>query len=81
MDCGVLKHDPEKWTPVFRKDHAPAKKLERRPIQSETIALSARSKIAVALERDARGWPRRLGRRRDAIKNRSHAGSTLVCWA
>jgi hypothetical protein len=20
-----LKHDPEKWKPVFRKDHAPAK--------------------------------------------------------
>jgi hypothetical protein len=22
-----LEHDPEKWTPVFRKDHAPTKKL------------------------------------------------------
>jgi hypothetical protein len=20
----LLKHDPEKWIPVFRKDHAPA---------------------------------------------------------
>src|SRR5215510_16376703 len=25
----VLKHDPEKWTPVFGKDHAPPKRLER----------------------------------------------------
>jgi hypothetical protein len=22
---GCLKHDPEKWNPVFRKDHAPPK--------------------------------------------------------
>jgi hypothetical protein len=28
-----LKHDPEKWTPVFRKDHAPTKKLNHDPIQ------------------------------------------------
>jgi hypothetical protein len=21
----VLEHDPEKWIPVFRKDHAPSK--------------------------------------------------------
>jgi hypothetical protein len=24
IDC-ALKHDPEKWMPVFRKDHAPSK--------------------------------------------------------
>jgi hypothetical protein len=23
--CAVLEHDPEKWQPVFRKDHAPSK--------------------------------------------------------
>jgi hypothetical protein len=23
--CGALEHDPEKWKPVFRKDHAPPK--------------------------------------------------------
>ena len=34
-----LEHDPEKWKPVFRKDHAPTKKLERQSIQSETMAL------------------------------------------
>jgi hypothetical protein len=25
----ALQHDPEKWTPVFRKDHAQTKKIER----------------------------------------------------
>jgi len=26
-DCLIdrLEHDPEKWVPVFRKDHAPSK--------------------------------------------------------
>jgi hypothetical protein len=24
-----LEHDPEKWLPVFRKDHAQTKKIER----------------------------------------------------
>ena len=24
-----LEHDPEKWTPVFRKDHAQIKEIER----------------------------------------------------
>jgi hypothetical protein len=23
--CAVLEHDPEKWKPVFRRDHAPPK--------------------------------------------------------
>jgi len=22
LGCGRLEHDPEKWAPVFRKDHA-----------------------------------------------------------
>jgi hypothetical protein len=35
----VLEHDPEKWTPLFRKDLAPAKITERQSIQSEAIAL------------------------------------------
>jgi hypothetical protein len=26
---GRLEHDPEKWTPVFRKDHAQIKEIER----------------------------------------------------
>jgi hypothetical protein len=25
----MLEHDPEKWTPVFRKDHAQIKEIER----------------------------------------------------
>jgi hypothetical protein len=24
-----LEHDPEKWVPVFRKDHAQTKEIER----------------------------------------------------
>jgi hypothetical protein len=32
-----LEHDPEKWTPVFRKDHAPTKKLDHDPIQLNRI--------------------------------------------
>jgi hypothetical protein len=32
-----LEHDPEKWTPVFRKDHAPTKKLDHDPIQFDRI--------------------------------------------
>jgi hypothetical protein len=33
----ALEHDPEKWTPVFRKDHAPTKKLAHDPIQLDRI--------------------------------------------
>jgi hypothetical protein len=33
----ALEHDPEKWTPVFRKDHAPTKKLDHDPIQFDRI--------------------------------------------
>jgi hypothetical protein len=33
-----LEHDPEKWKPVFRKDHA-VKILERQAMQSEKITL------------------------------------------
>ena len=36
---GALEHDPEKWTPVFRKDHAPPKTYRVRSIQPEAIAL------------------------------------------
>src|SRR6202012_1269628 len=35
----ALKHDPEKWMPVFRKRSCSAKILERQSIQLETIAL------------------------------------------
>jgi hypothetical protein len=27
--CGAMKHDPEKWMPVFGKDHASSNKLKR----------------------------------------------------
>jgi hypothetical protein len=32
-----LEHDPEKWMPVFRKDHAPTKNLDHDPIQFDRI--------------------------------------------
>jgi hypothetical protein len=28
-----LEHDPEKWTPVFGKDHAPMENPDHDPIQ------------------------------------------------
>jgi len=30
LNCAIswLEHDPEKWKPVFRKDHAQIKKLD-----------------------------------------------------
>jgi hypothetical protein len=31
------EHDPEKWMPVFRKDHAPTKQLDHDPIQFDRI--------------------------------------------
>jgi hypothetical protein len=33
----ALEHDPEKWMPVFRKDHAPTKKLDHDPVQFDRI--------------------------------------------
>jgi hypothetical protein len=32
-----LKHDPEKWTSGFPKDHAPIRNLDPDPIQSNRI--------------------------------------------
>jgi hypothetical protein len=34
-----LEHDPEKWIPVFRKDHAPPKIKSAMTIQPKAIAL------------------------------------------
>src|ERR1043166_2594302 len=28
----ALEHDPEKWTPVFGKDHAPPREIQRIPL-------------------------------------------------
>jgi hypothetical protein len=38
-DRGVLEHDPEKWKPVFRKDHAQSKRLDRDAIPSNRILI------------------------------------------
>jgi hypothetical protein len=35
----LLEHDPEKWTPVFRKDHAQTRRLSTVSIQPKRIAL------------------------------------------
>jgi hypothetical protein len=32
-----LEHDPEKWKPVFGKDHAATKYLDHHPIQIDRI--------------------------------------------
>jgi hypothetical protein len=32
-----LEHDPEKWKPVFGKDHAQTQNLDPDPIQSKWI--------------------------------------------
>jgi hypothetical protein len=34
-----LEHDPEKWKPVFRKDHAQSKKPDRDAILSNRIMI------------------------------------------
>jgi hypothetical protein len=34
----ALEHDPEKWIPVFRKDHASPKIQSAMPIQPQMIA-------------------------------------------
>jgi len=34
-----LEHDPEKWNPVFGKDHAPLTNLDRDPIQFNRITV------------------------------------------
>jgi len=35
----TLEHDPEKWVPVFRKDHPQTKRLERMTIRRKVIPL------------------------------------------
>jgi hypothetical protein len=37
----LLEHDPEKWKPVFRKDHAPTKDPDDDPIQFDRIMVWA----------------------------------------
>jgi len=39
---GWLKHDPEKWTPVFRKDHAEKIKQSGMAIRRKAIPLCDR---------------------------------------
>jgi hypothetical protein len=59
-----LEHDPEKWMPVFRKDHAPAKKLDhdpemaghrKRPCSAKMLERQSYEAIG-ALEHDPEKW-------------------------
>jgi hypothetical protein len=34
-----LEHDPEKWQPVFGKDHAPAENVDHDPLQPNRIVV------------------------------------------
>jgi hypothetical protein len=34
-----LEHDPEKWEPVFRKDHAQTKRSDHDPIECNRIMI------------------------------------------
>src|SRR5665213_1446141 len=61
-----IEHDPEKWRPVFRKDHAPKLTLRRqtrvRPRASPTTAeirnrMTAIKKMALAISIDAPAIP------------------------
>jgi hypothetical protein len=38
-NVAALNHDPEKWTPVFRKDHAQTINQSAMAIRPENIAL------------------------------------------
>jgi hypothetical protein len=39
LKSALLEHDPEKWTPVFGKDHAQKKKWSMAPIQRNGIMI------------------------------------------
>jgi hypothetical protein len=38
-EAASLEHDPEKWKPVFGKDHAPMRNLDLDPIQLNWIKI------------------------------------------
>jgi hypothetical protein len=52
-DAARLEHDPEKWEPVFRKDHALA--IEHDPEKWEPVF---RKDHALAIEHDLEKWDR-----------------------
>jgi hypothetical protein len=35
------EHDPQKWKPLFRRDHAPLKMPERQSVQFEAIGVES----------------------------------------
>jgi hypothetical protein len=44
----VLEHDPEKWKPVFRIDHAQSKRRDHDAISCNRIMVSGREPKAAA---------------------------------
>jgi len=42
---GWLEHDPEKWKPVFRKDHVQTKRWSAMTNRREVITLYAKEKM------------------------------------
>jgi len=51
MDGTILEHDPEKWVPVFGKDHAPPK---GRVSKVRIISTATGGTVPRAMLRDAR---------------------------
>src|SRR3954451_23823864 len=51
VDARTLKHDPEKWLPVFGKDHAKTKEVER-----DDDSKRSHRALRLRSERDRRGF-------------------------
>jgi len=58
------EHDPEKWGPVFGKDHAPAKTWSGMTIRRNVIPLH------VVAEGGAHGVTGKLNRRRESLSTK-----------
>jgi hypothetical protein len=52
-----LAHVPDKWTPVFRKGHAPTQESKAHPMQPDRDALSVASQSAIAKRSQLRECP------------------------
>jgi hypothetical protein len=58
---GALQHDPEKWNPVFRKDHAPPKcRSAIAPLEAVALQSAIRKLRAPNLIRGDRRLAKRI---------------------
>jgi hypothetical protein len=48
---GTLEHDPEKWKPVFRQDHAPRRKTRAQSLQLKRLRFSRNGRMPALLDR------------------------------